>query len=151
MITLFNPEAGAVIHDVNFGGQVFFTQSEGEEFKPGDIVQMDDAPAQFILDTFQFTLSVSDDEAADILKAKDEKGFACDQCEKVFDAENKLRMHKMSHDRKKKNAAGVPIAEGKKALKKGEVAQDDTVTQTKIDAEGAKDGLVGEGLTEDNV
>lgn len=145
---LHNPENGAEIKNISHEGTQYFTTKEGYEFKVGDIVKIEDEKAaDFILETYGFLKEVTPEEAKNIKERKENNAFKCDKCDFSTDLEKKLTGHKLHHAKEEKidRELGIRVVTGKKKeTKKGEVD-----TQSQIEQEALRDGLIGEGLTKE--
>lgn len=149
---LYNPENGAPIKNFPFEGITYFLEKDNQVFKPGDIVRIDDErAAAYIKETYGFLEEKTKIEAKNILDKKASYTFACDKCDYKTDTNDKLKGHSIHHAREAKldDELGIPVITGFK--KEGQASDESVDRQRIIDAEGGRDGLIGEGLVEERI
>lgn len=148
---LYNPEDGAPIHDISFKGVYYFMLRDNLEFKPGDIIKIEDEVGEFIKEVYGFVKEVSAVEAKNIKDRKERSKFKCEKegCDFSSDDEKKLKGHSLHHQKEDKMDAelGIRIVSGR--TRSGEIKRMTTQDLIDADAESESGGLVGEGLVEE--
>lgn len=147
---LYNPDNGAQIADVIVGGTTYFSSQDDLEFRPGDIVKMEDAnAADVILETFGFVQEITVGEAKGIKDRREKNKFHCEECDFSTDEEKKLQGHMLHHAKEEKidKELGVRVVTGNKREK----LVDQVDPQDSIDRQASADGLIGEGLTKERI
>ncbi len=147
MKLLYNPPHGSEIKDIYYKDKLYFNSKENQSFKVEDIVKIEDEIADFICSLCGFVEEITLQKAKAILEAKKNNIFKCDKCNYSTDNELKLRGHTLSHAKEAKidEELGIPIITAKTDENKTEVD-----TQKEIDAQGTREGLIGEGLEIEN-
>lgn len=138
---LHNPDNGSTIYDMWLLDKFYFSVKLQEEFKPGDVIQIEDKAGAKLLELAQFLQEVSPIQAKNIIAKRKEKKFICDHEECGFEAKSEIGLiaHKRIH---------MGIVEGVKVVKplETEEEQEEATTQDAVDQEAKANGLTGEGL-----
>lgn len=143
-----NPENGGVISNIWLDSVKYFPV--GQEFKPGDIVKVEDKLGTFLVELYRFLEELTKEQAVKYLESKKDKKFKCDKCDFTADLEIALMGHVKKHEKEARldDALGIPVIKGEGK----EIALEKTNTQDAIEAENKRNGLdVGEGLVELNM
>lgn len=143
MIILYNPEDGADIKDVWFQGTKYFNSENGEAFKPGMVLQLDDVVADFMHNTFGFLQEIDFAEAKKYMERVG-KDYPCEECKFVTRSESAFVAHKQKHEiDKRASELGIPVI--KRGVSGIQTPKKDS--QENIDQEATAAGLdQGEGL-----
>lgn len=142
---LYNPENGATIRAVWIYDKLYFSDKTQEEFKPGDIVDVEEKVGEYLKKTYEFLEEVSAIRAKNIIEKRAEKKFVCDKCS--FEAKNEVGLvaHRRTHESVVEGVRVVkPIEEQIKEIKEIDPL-------SKIDSEARGAGLIGEGLVQERV
>lgn len=144
MKILHNPEDGGPISDVFYKDIFYFDSREGNIFKPGMILAMEDHVADFFLDLYGFLQIVTSKQAEELLK-KEKEVFKCERCDFKTSVKIAYYGHQKKHENEKSiEGLGIPMIKG------GEVIEPKQVdNQNEIDSQARKDGLEGEGLVDE--
>lgn len=139
---IHNPKNGATIRDMWIFDKLYFSEKTQEEFKPEDVIDVEDKVGEFLLHQCGFLVKVTPAEAKKIIEERGMRKFVCDKCGFEAKAEIGLIAHKRSHESIVEGVRVVkPVDEQVKELKE-EVDQ-----QKQVDAEARGAGLIGDGLT----
>lgn len=144
MIILFNPDDGAPIQNIFFKGEKYFSREDGQTFKPGMVIQVDEELATFITGLYEFVQEI-DAVTAKKLMARSDEEFACDKCDFKTRTKVALEGHNKKHITEDNlSELGIPkIGRLNRKMVNADM-------QSEIDAEGKKDGLEGEGIVIEN-
>jgi hypothetical protein len=143
-----NPEDGGEIKNVWLNDVKYFGKDEGQTFKPGDVVKVEDELAVFLMGIYDFLEVITKEEAVEYLEKRKNMKFKCDKCDFATNVEIALLGHKRHHEKEEKldDALGIPVIRGTGRT------MEEIDTQKAIDEETKKEGLdVGEGLVELNL
>lgn len=152
MMILHNPTNGATIKDLYYQSVLYFAVKDNEEFKPGDIIEVEDEVAKFVLSLYQFVEEVSEKKAAILVKEK-ESQMKCEQCEYRTESEESLKMHVATHKSKAtiKSKLGLKVIEKREKEVKKKETEDEFDRQNEIEEENKRDGLIGDGLIKERL
>jgi hypothetical protein len=142
MKILLNPKDGATIQNVNIDGSVYFDAKEGKEWKPDNMLKIEnDRVAFHLLSLFGFLVEHTPAEAKRYLENKGKESFKCDFEGCNFETKTKIAL--LGHQRTHQVAIDLPVI-GEIANEKKELTDEETGQQIENDAKKA--GLIGEGL-----
>lgn len=142
---LLNPDTGAPIKEVVFGGTVYFQE---KPWDTGTVFKFeDDKAAQFFQNTFEFLTLITVEDAKKFMQTEKLK---CDKCDFTTRSKAALTRHLSEHDKEKElDELGIPVV---RKVKTEEDAQNQSDIQHEIDASATRDGLTeGEGLVNERV
>lgn len=144
---LLNPDNGAEIKDIWYKEELFFNSKENDIFEPGSVRQFDDENvANFLKTLFAFLYELTLEEAQKYMEDQ-KNAFQCDKCDFHTHVKAQYQRHQQNHQREEQlKDLGIPIV--KKSNQEIEKTLP-TNTQQQIDQEANREGLIGEGLTND--
>lgn len=143
-IYLYNPEAGAKVHDVWIYDVFYFDSKKEEELHPGDVVAMEEKPARYLLELYEFLIEVTPEKAQELLLESKKTKIVCKTCGKEFRTQSFYDEHVRSHVA----ADGVRVASGiPKQSEERKAVEDNNIKN--IESEATAAGLTGEGLVDE--
>jgi hypothetical protein len=137
---VFNPKNGATIRDMWVYDKLYFSVKLEEEFKPGDVIDIEDKVGKFLLETLGFLEEVSAIRAQNIIKERGVEKFACDHEGCTFEAKSPIGLvaHKRIHESVVEGVRKIAPAEPEER----KVPKEDSA-QKSIEAESKGSGLLG--------
>lgn len=140
---LFNPNDGATVRDIWIFDKLYFSEAAQEEFKPGDIIDIDEKVGVYLQELCGFLKVVNSIEAKNIIAKRGMEKFICDVCH--FEAKNQLGLsaHKRTHE---SIVDGVRVVH---PIETEEKQEEEDNKEKAIEQEAKNSGLFGEGLVQD--
>lgn len=135
---LFNPKNGATIRDVWIYDKLYFSAKMEEEFKPGDVIDVEDKIGSFLLIQYGFLEEVSAIRAENIIKDRSVEKFVCDHAGCKFESKSAvgLAAHKRTHASVVEGVRKIAPAEAEERI----VPKEDSL-QKSISEEAKQSGL----------
>ena len=144
---IHNPKDGATIRDIWIYDKLYFSEKTQEEFKAGDVIDIDDKVGEFLLNACGFLRKVGAEKAKEIVAENAKEKFKCDKC--GFETTSKIGLigHKRTHQGAVEGVRVIrPVEEQIADLK-----EEEKNLQEGIEVEAKSAGLFGEGLVKENI
>lgn len=135
---LFNPKNGAIIRDIWIYDKLYFSSKLEEEFKPGDVIDIDDKVGKYLIGLLEFVEEVSAVRAENIIKDRSVEKFVCDHEGCTFEAKSAIGLisHKRTHASVVEGVRKITPVENEEA----QVVKEES-TQEAISEEAKRSGL----------
>ena len=146
MKIIYNPDNGATIKNIWFKDEFYLDAKDDQAFIPGMVIKVDDEFGQYLIDTWGFLKVLTPAEAKKHMESREE--FVCEDCEYKTKVQIAFYNHKKKHVAESKlDELGIPSIGSKKNAEN--TTETNIDRQKKWDDEDSKEGLTGEGLTDD--
>lgn len=135
---LFNPKNGKTLRDIWIYDKLYFSSKLEEEFKPGDVIDIDQKVGGYLMGLAGFVEEVSSIRAENIIKERSIEKFICDVCKFESKSAIGLTSHKRTH---------ASVVEGVRKIAPADpeelkVPKEDSA-QKSVESEAKSSGLLG--------